>query len=221
MNPFVSWAPETLLSMSQIVAAFLTAFATIALVAVTIILARATKRMASASSQPFVTATIEPNIWSMMHCDIVLQNTGNAPAFDVRVIANPEFPKSDLRGNGGLPLQNVSVLRPGQELKSFLTESKDVLDQAYRIEVTWKRNPRDQSSEGIEYDHYLPKNISRLGDWSPEIQIADQLKKLREDWKQIASGTRKLAVNSYGRTDRQEERKRFEEIQEPQRGSEK
>ncbi len=221
MNPFESLAPEMLLSVSQIAAAFLTAFATIALVAVTVVLARATKRMARASSQAFVTATIEPNIWSMVHCDIVLQNTGNAPAFDVKVTVRPDLPESDLRGDGALPLQNVSVLRPGQEMKSFLTDAKDVLNQIYRIEVTWKRSPLDKSIEKIEYDHYLPKNLSRLGAWSPEIQIADQIKKLREDWKEIASGTRKLSVNSFGRTDRDEERKRSEKVREARRSKEK
>ena len=217
MYPSERWTPEMLLGMSQIAAGFLTALATIALVAVTIVLARATKRMANASSQPFVTATIEPNIWSMVHCDIVLQNTGNAPAFDVSVTVSPELPQSDLRKDGKPPLQNVSVLRPGQEMKSFLSHANDVLGQVYSIKVTWKRSPNDRSVEGIQYDHHLPKNISRLGAWSPEIQIADQIKKLREDWRSIASGTRKLAVDSFGKTDRDEERRQLEEMLETRR----
>ena len=198
MNPFESWTSEMFLGLSQITAGFLTASATIALVVVTVVLAKATKRMARASSQPLVTATIEPNIWSMLHCDFVVENSGNAPAYNVVVKVSPEPGKSERRGEGQLPLQNISVLRPGQKMKSFLADANDVLDQVYRIEVRWKRDPCDRSVENIAYDHYLPKDISRLGAWSPGIQIAEQVKKLREDWKQVASGTRKLSVNVLG-----------------------
>ena len=212
MNPFESWTSEMFLATSQVAAGFVTALATIALVCVTVVLAKATKRMARASSQPLVTATIEPNIWSMLHCDIVVENSGNAPAYNVVVKISPEPNQGEHREEGQLPLQNISVLRPGQKMTSFLTDANLVLDNVYRIDVSWNRDPNDRSVESIAYDHYLPKDISRLGAWSPEIEIAEQVKKLREDWKQIASGFRKLPVNAFGRTDREEERKRIDEI---------
>ena len=212
MNPFESWTPEMFLATSQVAAGLLTALATIALVFVTFVLTKATKRMARASSQPLVTATIEPNIWSMLHCDIVVENSGNAPAYNVVVKIDPEPNQGEHREEGQLPLQNVSVLRPGQKMQSFLTDANHVLDNVFRIDVCWNRDPNDRSVESISYDHYLPKDISRLGAWSPEIEIAEQVKKLREDWKQIASGSRKLSVNALGRADREDERKRVEEI---------
>lgn len=197
-----------LLGGSQIV----TALATIALVCFTVVLASATKRMARASSQPLVTATIEPNVWSMMHCDFVVENAGNAPAYDVTVKITPEPKQSDVRGESVLPLQNISVLRPGQEMRSFLSDATDVLDQTYRIEIRWRRRPTDRFVETSAYDHYLPKGMVRLGAGSPEIQIAEQVKKLREDWKHVASGNRKLSVNAFSRADREKELQRIEEI---------
>ena len=210
MKTFESWTPEMVLGVSQIAAGFVTALATIALVGVTVVLARATKRMARASSQPMVTATIELNIWSMMHCDFLVENTGNAPAYSVVVKVCPEPNQSEHRKEGQLPLQNISILRAGQQMKSFLADANDILGNVYRIEVSWKRHPKDRRVENIVYDHYLPKDITQLGAWSPEIQIAEQVKKLREDWGQVASGTRKLSVNAYDRTDREEERKRID-----------
>ena len=167
MELFESWTSEMVLGVSQIAAGFVTALATIALVIVTVVLARATKRMARASSQPMVTATIEPNIWSMVHCDFVVENSGNAPAYSVAVKVSPEPNQSENRGEGQLPLQNISVLRSGQKMKSFLADAKDVLGNVYRIEVSWKRHPTDKCVDTISYDHYLPKDISRLGAWSP------------------------------------------------------
>ena len=168
--------------------------------------------MARASSQPLVTATIEPNVWSMIHCDFVVQNSGNAPAFDVRIEISPEPTQTKHRQGKPLPLQAVSVLRAGQKMTSFLAEANDILDREFRIEIRWKRDPNDESVESIAYDHYLPKGISRLGAWSSEIQIAEQLKKLREDWKSVASGNRKLSVNAFGKSDRDNERKRMDEL---------
>ncbi len=186
---------------------FLTAFATVALVFVTVVLARATKRMARASSQPLVTATIEPNVWSMIHRDFVVQNSGNAPAFDVQIEISPGPTQSKHRQGQPLPLQAVSVLRAGQKMTSFLAEANDILDQEFRIKIRWKRDPNDGSVESIAYDHYLPKEISRLGAWSPETQIAEQVKKLREDWRPVASGIRRLSVNTFGNPDRDNERR--------------
>ena len=202
MNLFESLTSEEILGISQVAASLLTGLATIALVFVTVVLARATKRMARASSQPLITATIEPNVWSMLHCDIVVENSGNAPAYDVVINIAPEPRQSKHRVEGQLPLQNISVIRPGQKMKSFLTDANLVLDNVYKIDVCWKRNPNGRVLERIAYDHYIPKDISLLGPWSPEVQIAEQLKKLREDWQHIASGTHKLSVNSFGRTDR-------------------
>ncbi len=192
-------------------APIVTAGATIALVIVTVVLARATKRMARASSQPLVTATIEPNIWSMVHCDFVVENSGSAPAYNVKIRISPEPSQNDHRKGKSLPLQSISVLRTGQKMTSFLADAKDILGQEFRIEVSWKRDPSDESIESIAYDHYLPEEVSRLGAWSPEIQVAEQVKKLREDWRPVASGFRKLSVNAFGKADRDEERKELEE----------
>ena len=57
-----------------------------------------------------------------------------------------------------------------------------------------------------------PDRHSRLGAWSPDIQIAEQVKKLSEDWRPVASGTRKLSVNAFGKSDREDERKRIDEL---------
>jgi len=40
---------------------------------------------------------------------------------------------------------------------------------------------------------------------SPEVQIAQQLKRLGEDWKNIAHGKRRVGVDSHSAADRQKE----------------
>ena len=90
-------------------------------------------------------------------------------------------------------------------MKSFLSDVESVVDQEFKMEISWKLHPRHNKRDKISYHHRLPKGISRLGAWSPEIQIAESLKNMREDWQQIAKGQRKLKVDGYGKSDREEE----------------
>lgn len=172
----VDWAQEAL--------PFITALATIALAWVTWTLAKATRNMASAS-QPFVTATIEWNAWSMRHCDLVLQNTGDVPAFDIEVRITPSI-RSDIRKGLGMPLQKVSILRPGQSMKSFLAATEEIVGETHRIELDWRRKPGARRTMSVAYEHCLPREVTRLGSSDPTTQIAEQVKKIREDWMPIA-----------------------------------
>ena len=190
-QPFVSGTLETLqtlpvfnLDVAQAALTFITVLAAIALVWVTRTLAKETRRMADAA-QPFVTATIEWNAWSNKHCDFVLQNTGSAPAFDVEVRVTPTI-RSDLRKDLGMPLQKVSILRPSQTMRSYLGTAEEVGNEAHRVELEWRHKPGAKRTLSVAYDHYLPRGISRLGPSSPEAQIAQQVKKIREDWRPVA-----------------------------------
>ena len=177
------------LDVTQVSLPFVPALATMALVWVTWTLAKETRRMAQAS-QPFVTATIEWNTWSMKHCDFVLQNTGNAPAFDIEARVTPTI-RSDLRKDLEMPLQKVSILRPGQTMRSYLANSEEVGDEVRRVELKWRRKPGDKREMSVAYDHYLPTDVSRLGPDSLEAQIAQQVKNIREDWSPIAQAKRR------------------------------
>ena len=75
---------------TSIIVAGGTMVATIVLACFTIVLARATRQLAQASAEPRVTATIQQNLWSMKHCDFIVENSGNAPAYDVVVAITPE-----------------------------------------------------------------------------------------------------------------------------------
>ena len=185
---------ETMNSIAPIV----TAIATAVLAYFTVVLTYATKKMAQASNQPFVTATFEPNVWSTMHCDFVVANSGNSPAYDISIKVSPHPRQHKARGELPLPFQYVTVLRPGKELRSFLSDATDVIgeEKRYRVEVSWKKSPGAHFVDTVSYDHYIPKGISRLGAESPDIQIAEQIKKIREDWKSVANGKSKVKVDA-------------------------
>lgn len=55
---------------------------------------------------------------------------------------------------------------------------------------------------------------SRLGAASPEVQIAEQVKKLREDWRPVAYGQRRLKADAYTQADREREAERVRALRE-------
>jgi cell division inhibitor SulA len=182
-----------------------TAVATIFLWRVTKTLAIETKRMAETSSQPQIVATLEPNQWSMMHADLVIANTGNATAFDIRLTFDPPLQNGEAReGQPGIPFQKVSLLKPGHSASSYLSEFGPLLGNNYTVTITWLRDPGKTERETSSYalDMRDTDGITRLGAASPLIQIAEQIKKMREDWKSVAGGTRKVSVDLFSSGDR-------------------
>lgn len=194
---------------AQLLVAAATAAATIALVWVTGVLARETKRLSNLSSQPFVVAAIEPSPWAINHVEIVVENSGNGAAFDIKVVIDPEVEQAELREKRGfaLPFKNISLLRPSQTLRSYLCEAKGVLETEFTIEVSWGAIPQDKHRQSLKYTYDMKNlaNLTQLGASSPAIQVAQQIKHMREDWRAIANGTRKLRVDTFTNEGRREE----------------
>ncbi len=192
----------------------ITALATLALAFLTWILARATNAMAKATSIANVVASLETNQWSWRHLDLVVHNTGNAPAFDVTVKFDPPLPYMTEKEADDLPFGKISILRPGQVLSSNVNDFQSVREKVYRATIRWKRSPNAKHVEINVYDINIAGlgAISRLGAGSPEVQIAEQIKKIREDWQAVAHGQRRLKVDQYSSGDREQEREELSEM---------
>jgi hypothetical protein len=192
----------------------ITALATLALAALTWVLARATNAMARATSSANVVASLEVNQWSFRHLDLVVQNTGNAPAFETIVEFTPPLPFMTNAEKNEVPFGKISILRPGQMLKSSVNDWQSVSQNIYRVKIQWKRTPSSKRWECNAYDFDLAAlgKVSRLGAGSPEVQIAEQIKKMREDWQSVARGQKQLKVETYDHSDRERERAEIEEF---------
>lgn len=196
-------------------AAIATAIATFFLWRVTKILAVETKRMADASAQPQVVANITLNKWAMNHVDLEIENTGNATAFEIEVVFDPPLENDEDRVDGDyvIPFQRISVLKPGQSLSSYLAESAPLLDKSYTVTTSWKLLPDALGRQSLSYSLHMSdyKGMSRLGAADLAIQIAEQVKKIREDWQSVASGQRKLKTDIFTDAERHRERKMLDE----------
>lgn len=59
-------------------------------------------------------------------------------------------------------------------------------------------------------------DFGHLGARSPLIQIAEELKKLRDDWQWVAWGSHKIKTDNYSSDDRDKELKRLEALRKSQ-----
>ncbi len=170
------------------IATVVTALATIVLAYVTTILARETKRLSDATNQPTVVATLEPSPWSIIHSNLVLQNTGTGAAYDIEVEFSPPL-RMEHRGEvATMPIRSLSVLKPGSSFSVFLNGFEKLNEQVLKVSVSWRRLP-NAKREGHSYVLDLIsdyKDWGQLGGPPPLIQIAQDMRKLREEVSKLA-----------------------------------
>ena len=190
MDSSQTWI-TTFIAFGGLLGTLVTAVATLFLWRVTKLLAVETKRMAEASAQPHVVATLDPNRWSMRHFDLKVDNTGNATAYDIKVDFTPTLVNGEGRG-----------------VSSYLAEYPLVRKQVYSVRVSWRRSFADSTREENTYtinmaDH---QDVSDLGG-DPMVKIANDLAKMQEDMRSLARGGKRLKVDAYTAGDRLHERR--------------
>ncbi|MFX0976415.1 hypothetical protein ABEM01_09375 [Escherichia coli] len=153
------------------------------------------------------------NPWAAFYFDINIANTGNAPAYNVEVVFDPPLVNAEHREKSEIPFSKVSVLKNGQSLTSNLCKYEQIKDQIYNINISWASKPKSNDRETNEYVYDMAtfEGISYLGARSPLTQIAEQIKGIREDWKPIAQGAKKVKADVYTSSDRNEERTYLQE----------
>ena len=128
-----------------------TAMATIMLWLVTTRLYAATRQLAQAAARPQVVATIRPNKWSLMHADIEISNTGNASAFDISIEFDPPINRTGATADRPMPLQIISILRPGDSIASSLSEIHSIIESKYSVTTKWKSSPNSRTYDFLTY----------------------------------------------------------------------
>lgn len=193
MIEFITKHINTIGTMISAFAALLTAVATFFLWRVTRLLADETKRMVDASAEPHIVVTLEPNPWAAFYFDISIANTGNAPAYNIEVLFDPPLKNADHRRDRGIPFSKVSVLKNGHSLTSSLCKYEQIKGQIYKIFISWSKHADSAERERNEYSYDMAsfEGVSYLGARSPMTQIAEQMKKFREDWRPVSQGNKK------------------------------
>ncbi|MEE4913519.1 hypothetical protein V2K41_04455 [Pseudomonas alliivorans] len=200
---------STMLSVGGMLATVVTAVATIFLWRVTKLLAKETTRMVEASDQPHVVAILNPNRWSLRHFDLIVDNTGNATAYDIQISFDPPLENGEARKKDAIiPFKNVSVLKPGQGLRSYLADINFLNGKAYKVNISWRRgkNSTDREVNNYTIDMTDFAGRSELG-LDPMIVVARSLEGLEKGMSRL-TGSRRVKVDLYTSLDRSQEKRR-------------
>lgn len=200
------WLTITL-GVGGMLATVVTALATFFLWRVTKLLANETTRMVEAADQPHVVATLTPNRWSLRHFDLTVENTGNATAYDIEIAFNPPLENGGARREDAkIPFEQVSVLKPGQELRSYLADINVLEGKSFEVTISWrhanKDKPRETNAYTLNTADYT--GASELGQ-DPMIDLARSLEKVEKSLGSIVRSKR-LKIDVYTSGDRRQER---------------
>lgn len=145
---------DSILTVAQLFAAVVTAIATFMLWRVTNVLAQETHTLAASASRPFVIVYLRSSDAGAILFDIVFENTGNAPAFDVDALINPA-PKKMFQGSLAKQdekmMSRVSMIPPGVCLPRRSANGPDIDGVVYKITVSWSEKPGSNKRESLSY----------------------------------------------------------------------
>lgn len=199
---------------------------TLGLVAFTGLLARETRHMWIQNRMPHVIITIEPSRRSLMYVDIVIENVGAGPAFDIKVTFDPDaeitFERRHFRLSS-LAIVHPPTLKPRQQIISFLGPWSGMTPRRVRAKIRCFDGDRREHEFTNEIDLDSYKGLEQLGE--PPIQeLADEIKKISRSIEALARGNNRLEVNTHTNKDRTLEeaelRRRIEELTQRQKPKE-
>lgn len=179
----VAWLSEATnaLAIAQLFAAIVTALATFALWRVTKVLAVETKTLAAMTSHPFVVGAFEPSAAGSGTFDVVVRNTGNSAAFDIKLAFTPALPNNTQQAEVSDETSfDISILIPGQRLPLFAVMYRAAPETKFKITVSWSSTPSSKEREQISYETQISTAISLGWNVKGTHEIANELKIIRE-----------------------------------------
>lgn len=144
-----------------------------------------------------MTVSLEPSAAGREYLDLVVENSGFAPAFDIKITSEPEIPADPEREERPSGWADVSILRPGQAMVSYACPAEMVADTEFVIAVSWKRMPTAADRYSLEYRLDMRNYHIQAAYLTPPPargELVAELKRMRREWRDLARGDRPFQV---------------------------
>ncbi|WOC15408.1 hypothetical protein [Pseudochrobactrum sp. MP213Fo] len=169
------------LASAQMIAALVTAGATIALWRVTRVLATETKVLAKMTAQPFIVCSLRSSPADSTALDLVIQNTGNAVAFDIKVNITPGLPIYNLDGTVSTKKATdltISMLPPMIFFKRKGVMATDVKDTTFTAAIEWRSHPAGEVKETVKYEFNAQDGFAESWNVKGMHQLVTEVEKI-------------------------------------------
>jgi len=191
------------------------AIATVVYAILTWRLVSETRKMREAQTEPKVSVTIQPREEWIKLIDMVIQNIGLGPAYNIKFEINPDFEymKGKFLSELGFMKNGLKYLAPNQKLQFFLTSMIENFEEKtkkpFEIRVTYQNNIGKTYKDVYMIDFSQLMGLSQLGEKPPLYKIAKNVEEIKEDIHNLSIGFHKIKVIRYTKEDVEEETKQL------------
>ena len=214
-----------------------TAISTVVLTIVTFVyvlltrsISKETEIMRKAQTEPNISAIIQPDERYLNWINLIIQNIGLGPAYNVKFEVNPDFEDrdrhSDIEGISyklsevGFIKNGLPYFAPNQKFQFYLTNLGDnyqeKLKKSFEIKVTYESNIHEPYSNTYLIDFSQQSGLTQLGE-PPIYTIAKNIEQIQKDINQISTGFARLKVIRYTKEDIDKEEEKILKVFEPQK----
>jgi len=190
------------------------AIATIVYAILTWRLVSETRKMREAQTEPKISVTIQPREEWISLIDMVIQNIGLGPAYNIKFEIKPDFEyaKGNFLSELGLIKSGLRYLAPNQKLQFFLTSMIENFEEKtkkpFKVKVTYQNSMGKKYEDAYVIDFSQLIGLRRLGR-PPLYEIAKNIEKIKEDLHLLSIGFRRMKVIRYTKEDIEEEQEQL------------
>jgi len=190
------------------------AFATIIYAILTWRLVSETRKMREAQTEPKVSVTIQPREERINLIDMVIQNIGLGPAYNIEFEVSPDFEyaKGRFLSELGFMKNGLIYLAPNQKLQFFLTSMIENFEEKtkkpFEIRVTYKNSVGKKYKDVYMIDFSQLIGLSQLGE-PPLYKIAKNIEKIQKDIHYLSTGVHRMKVIRYTKENVEEQTKQL------------
>lgn len=173
-----------------------------------------TKKMRKVQTEPKISVIVQPKEEWIGFIDMIIQNIGLGPAYDIKFEIEPDYEKFDgkLLSEYGFIKNGLKYFGPNQKMQFFFTDLSENYEEkrkhSFEIKVSYQNSVGNSYEDIYIIDFSQFDGLDQLGN-PPLHEIADNIKRIQTDIKLISSGFHRMKVIMYTKEDMEEERKQF------------
>jgi len=174
-----------------------------------------TRIMRRSQTNPEVSVSLSHNEISISFIDLLVENIGMGPAYDIKfkVIKDFELLKGRKLTEVGFVKNGIRYMAPRQNLRlylaSFIENPKELEEKEIELIVSYKNGLEENFERKFVLSFSQYASFFQLG--SPPLhKIANNLEKIRNDFHSIIDGFKRIKVNIYDSEDREIEEEEIE-----------
>lgn len=159
---------------------------------------------------------IQPREELINFIDLVIQNVGLGPAYDIKFKISPDFEyaKGRFLSELGFMKNGVRYIAPNQKIQFFLTSMienfEEKIEKSFQVTITYKNSVGKTYEDEYPIDFSQFIGLTQLGE-PPLYKIAKNIESIQRDIQHLSTGFYKMKVIRYTKEDVEEERRQQSE----------